>query len=140
MRVIVFTVAASILVSCTNTDDYLRDIVTKHSDFIDPRSAIFRNITYINSYGISDTYCGEINVKNKMGGYVGWEPFRVSVHKDGKAYVILLELMEISSEASADLKDKIETLNMMKVNLYESTCRDAQTARSWLPFWKAFLK
>jgi len=139
MRAIVFIVAAGILVACTKTEDYLRDMVTKHSDFIDPSSAIFRNITYGNDkFGVSDIYCGEINAKNRMGGYVGWKPFRVSVFKDGEVFVILLEPMEIPFRASADLQDKIEKLNTGKAESYESDCRNTQLARSWIPFWKAF--
>ncbi len=138
IRAIIFIVIAGILVACTKTEDYLRDMVSKHSDFVDPRSAMFRNITYGDQLGISEIYCGEINAKNRMGGYVGWKPFTITVFKDGTVYVILLEPMEIPFRASADLQDKIEKLNMRKAESYESDCRNAQPARSWIPFWKAF--
>lgn len=139
MRAIVFIVAAGILAACTKTEDYLRDMVTKHSDFIDPSSAIFRDVTYgDDKFGVSDIYCGEINAKNRMGGYVGWKPFRVSVFKDGKVFVIMLKVMEIPFGASAELQDKIEKLNIRRAELYKSDCQSKQPARSWVPFWKVF--
>jgi hypothetical protein len=137
----VFIVAAGILASSPKTDDYLRDMIVKHSDFVDPSSAMFRNITYSPgsaNLGLWDTYCGEINAKNRMGGYVGWKPFHLTVHKDGKVFVILLELKEIPFGASASMQERIEKLNMMSTEIYKSTCQDAQPAPSSVPFWKAF--
>lgn len=136
MRVIVFIVATGILNACTKTEDYLRDMVTKHSDFIDPSSAMFRNITY--RAELWDTYCGEINTKNRLGGFVGWKPFNVTVHKDGKVFVGVLQTKEVPFGASANLRDSIEKLNRSRAELYEWGCRDAQPALSWVPFWKAF--
>lgn len=136
MRALVFIVATGSLVACSKTEDYLRDMVTKHSDLVDPGSAMFRNITY-HSY-LWDTWCGEINAKNRMGGYVGWKPFDVTVHKDGKVFVTVLQPKEVPFGATTEVRERIENLNRVLAEIYESDCRNAQSAPSWVPFWKAF--
>lgn len=47
----------------------LRDAVRNR--LYDPDSAKFRNVRRAGSF-----YCGEVNAKNKMGGYVGFNAFR----------------------------------------------------------------
>lgn len=41
----------------------------------DPDSAMFRNETVVGPWFRYGVVCGEINVKNKMGGYVGYVDF-----------------------------------------------------------------
>lgn len=43
-------------------------------DLADPGSAQFRNVAY---YPNGKSVCGEINAKNRMGGYVGYRRFFV---------------------------------------------------------------
>lgn len=44
----------------------------------DPESAQFRNLRVISAWTPSDTVvCGEVNGKNRMGGYVGFKHFEV---------------------------------------------------------------
>lgn len=141
IRVIIFIVTAGILAACTKTEDYLRELVTKNSDLVDPSSAIFRNVTYRTnppSLGLWDTYCGEINAKNRIGGYVGWKPFKITDLKDGKVFIILLQPKEVPFSASVHQRDSIEKLNKNSADSFESDCRDSQPASSWIPFWKAF--
>jgi hypothetical protein len=71
---------------CTPTDDFLAKVVKEHSSLIDPTSPIFRDITES-----KDAWCGEINVKNRMGGYVGWHAFHIVRHADGDVYVSLAD-------------------------------------------------
>jgi hypothetical protein len=84
-QVVAFIIISGVLAACTKTDDHLRDMVTKHSDILDPSSAMFRNITLSHFNG----WCGEINVKNRMGGYSGWKPFHISedINGDVSVYV-----------------------------------------------------
>lgn len=49
--IFVSIVAAGIFAFATKTDDFLRDMLIKHSDFIDPGSALFRNVTYSSLIG-----------------------------------------------------------------------------------------
>lgn len=42
------------------------------SQLVDPNSAQFRNVK-----GQRGNICGEVNGKNRMGGYVGFKPFYV---------------------------------------------------------------
>ena len=43
-------------------------------DLVDPESAQFRDIEVV-AYNNGYVVCGEINGKNRMGGYVGFRPF-----------------------------------------------------------------
>lgn len=122
VRVIIFMVVISIMSACTKTEDYLRDMFVKHSDFIDPNSVMFRNVT--SHSDLWDIWCGEVNGKNRMGGYVGWKPFSVRVHASGKVYVTIVQ-----PRASTGVKNAIE-------NFYQSECRKTQPSSSWVPFWK----
>ena len=71
-----------------------------------------------------------------MGGYVGWKPFSVTVHKDGKVFVSVLQPKEADYGASVAMKNAIENSNKTYADLYEWKCRDAQSSSSWVPFWK----
>ena len=59
----------------------------EESNLIDPFSAQFRNVYAKEVKGTIDgvsvtNYCGEINSKNRMGGYVGWSFFYINVISD----------------------------------------------------------
>lgn len=41
-------------------------------ELVDPSSAQLRNVRVVEPLG---TICGEVNSKNRMGGYVGYRPF-----------------------------------------------------------------
>jgi hypothetical protein len=119
-------VAVGIFTFSTKTDDLLRDMLVKHSDFIDPGSAIFRNVTYSsNSLFHGDTWCGEINVKNRMGGYVGWRPFKVEASKNGDVSISVRKPEEMSFGSSTSTLD----------SLLNSGCQNAQPAPLWAPLW-----
>jgi hypothetical protein len=49
----------------------------------DPSSAQYKNV---NSYS-EDVVCGEVNAKNRMGGYVGFQPFIFNGRKPGEAKI-----------------------------------------------------
>lgn len=63
----------------------LRQIAT--ADLRDPDGAQFRNEAMV-SFGLvrHSRYCGEVNVKNAAGGYVGYQPFIV-FGGSGRAYI-----------------------------------------------------
>lgn len=57
------------------------------ADLNDPDSAKFRNERYLGNWLLSDGYyCGEINAKNRMGGYIGYQVFYISL-RDGKVNI-----------------------------------------------------
>ena len=42
----------------------------------DPDSALFKNERYVGNWTVTGgIYCGQVNAKNKMGGYVGYRWF-----------------------------------------------------------------
>ena len=57
-----------------------------NSDLLDYQSARFKDVT---AFMVTDrrgnvvtTFCGEVNAKNRFGGYTGWTGFYVHVHAD----------------------------------------------------------
>lgn len=130
MHALVLIIAAGGLAACIKTEDHLRDLVTKHSDLVDPSSAMFRNLTFKGGdYTDTETWCGEINAKNQMAGYFGWIPFHVKAYQDGKVFVDLLTPTRLS-DTETDRK-----LAKLDEELHEIYCRDAQPAPAWVPFW-----
>lgn len=119
---------------CTKTDDYLKQKFIDHSDLIDPESSIFRNVTYEEKE--NQEWCGEINAKNKLGGYTGWVPFKVIVRENEKISASILQLEEIPVNATKNLKISIEDLNKSLINLHNLTCKDFEPASDWVFFWK----
>lgn len=58
----------------------------------DPDSAQFRNFRGYSFSGPTGGYvvCGEVNAKNRLGGYAGFQPFRTSVgssQSSGNVYI-----------------------------------------------------
>jgi hypothetical protein len=139
-RVIFLIVSLNMLIACTKTEDYLRDVVIKHSDLVDPSSAIFRNITFDGLVG--NTWCGEINVKNGMGGYTGWKPFHLLIFKDGTVSFSLLQLLEDESdeneehyERNKERSERNKRINGLTIKIHEGFCKDGQPTSEWTPFW-----
>jgi hypothetical protein len=109
---------------CTKTEDYLRDMVIKNSDLIDPSSAMFRNLTVkdLTRYDEISTiaWCGEINVKNSIGAYAGWKEFIMSRDKSG----------------TIDITFQGSTENRLW-DIYKSLYCGTEKPESWIPFWEA---
>ncbi|WP_417283756.1 hypothetical protein [Comamonas sp.] len=68
------------------------------SQLNDPDSALFRNEVIRGPWKAADsTLCGELNARNKMGGYVGYKKFYVAlgdivdIDADPKMYEIMCE-------------------------------------------------
>jgi hypothetical protein len=118
-RVIFLIVSLNMLVACTKTEDYLRDVVIKHSDLVDPSSAMFRNVAHWRetTKDTWDAWCGEINVKNRMGGYTGWSSFFLEIHEDDRAFL------------------SIQQLEYSHKTLCDETAKPAPT---WTPFWRTW--
>jgi hypothetical protein len=54
------------------------------AELSDPDSAQFRNERYFGDWTRSGDYCGEVNAKNRMGGYVGYQHFQLIGGTEGK--------------------------------------------------------
>lgn len=63
------------------TEQMLRNLVTK--DFFEPSAAEFRNTKLVRNFNFrgGNLLCGEVNAKNKAGGYLGFRPFVVTETK-----------------------------------------------------------
>lgn len=84
-----FVMAISIVVSMASHEAMARNLTAKEKAIIakavkreltDPESARFKwmplaNEVDMKSPDVAATYCGLVNAKNKMGGYVGDKPF-----------------------------------------------------------------
>lgn len=65
----------------------------------DPDSAQFRNVVVVR-HGELLTLCGEVNAKNRMGGYVGFQRFMVTGFANGMAVEAMLPMID-----GGELKD-----------------------------------
>jgi hypothetical protein len=54
----------------------LRELLVSFSGYYDPSGADFRNLHFRNLKWPS--WCGEINAKNRLGGFTGWRTFAAS--------------------------------------------------------------
>lgn len=50
----------------------LREVLIAHGSLIDPVSAQFKDLVFSSRH---NAWCGQVNSKNRLGGYVGWEYF-----------------------------------------------------------------
>lgn len=133
---IAFAILTVVATACTKTDDYLRAQVTKHGELTDPASAMFRNVTY-SELSIWGKWCGEINAKNRFGGYVGWTPFSVTAYKNGKVNVLVLQLSDPSLEGNTRKRNALAELNQGLAQVHAMGCQGAQPAPTWIPFWES---
>jgi len=116
------------LSGCSKTEDYLRVILKDNSDLIDPFSVQFRDLKYGKNF-----WCGELNVKNSLGGFVGWKPFYIDVFSPERPKVnIFSDDFSLSGKAS----DKEIRIHSLKVGMHDLACRDIPPARSYIPFWE----
>lgn len=58
------------------------------SQLVDPSSAEFRNLRVVKGRKGIDMVCGEVNAKNKLGGYVGFKDFYFEDEENG---VVLID-------------------------------------------------
>lgn len=56
------------------------------SQLIDPSSAQFRNVAVMSRL-TGESVCGEVNGKNRMGGYTGFKRFVTSVSNEGAVFI-----------------------------------------------------
>jgi len=52
----------------------LREVLVAEGSLIDPQSAQFKDLVSSRTY---KAWCGQVNSKNRLGGYVGWQYFAV---------------------------------------------------------------
>ena len=69
-------VLVSCLALCACGDEFAEAKASVRQQLNDPNSAEFRSI-----HRQGDVTCGEVNAKNKMGGYDGFKPFLISKHE-----------------------------------------------------------
>lgn len=74
-------------------------------DLLDPESATFRDVTLFAKPNGSTRVCGQVNAKNRFGGYVGYVGF---VHDPG-ARKTVFELQQ--PPASADSLEQLQHVN-----------------------------
>ena len=78
---VAITVLLAVLIGATaaraDTEEaWLRELLVTYSDYIDPSSAQFRNLHFRQLQWPS--WCGEINARNRLGGFTGWRTFAAS--------------------------------------------------------------
>jgi len=56
----------------------LRKILIAHSELIDPFSTEFRDLRH-HADSTTEIWCGQLNSRNRMGAFVGWQSFAITV-------------------------------------------------------------
>lgn len=106
----------------------------------DPDSAKFRNIVKGKT---ENHYCGQVNAKNRMGGYAGYKSFIFKIIKDDEYSVIFLEEAPTDSEyASVKRSNGIEEV-MIKCDSiveYKENCSDDITVPEMCELMKSDIK
>lgn len=73
------------LAGCAKSDEEnIKELLMKHSNLIDPSSVMLRNI--LKKPG-KNSYCVEMNSKNRLGAYTGWEKATVFLGDANKLYL-----------------------------------------------------
>lgn len=96
MRLCFVVVCCSLLAACGGEDE--RFIAAKSAvekTLLDPSSAQFRNMHIAK---LKPIVCGEVNAKNRMGGYVGFKRFHIA---SGELVMEPNEITEINQDAVA---------------------------------------
>jgi len=65
------------------SEDKLRDLLVEFSYFYDPDSLHFKRLRHRSERPLA--WCGEVNAKNRQGGYVGYKKFSVRDLRDGSS-------------------------------------------------------
>jgi hypothetical protein len=132
---VVTMLAAAALAGCTKAEDYLRQQVTEHSNLVDPGSAQFRDIrSETNDNGI--LWCGQINAKNGMGGYVGWKPFILIALNQGRTVLTVApDIEEYHSWDSYTQWKALADVQQKTRDMITEQCKDTKP-RKWVPIWK----
>lgn len=87
MKAIVASLMLVALTGCDQVELYRFESAAKdamRANMVDPDSAQFRELVIRHRDGMR-ILCGEVNAKNRMGGYVGFRPFFIEGSKDGAA-------------------------------------------------------
>ena len=129
-RMLVLFLVTALLAGCTKTDDYLRQQFVAHSDLVDPGSSMFRNITHKSSP--LDTWCGEVNAKNRMGGYVGWAPFDMTILSNDVVNITIYQSHESSPSANGPQQEAITRLRQAISNSHKLQCEGTKPASKWV--------
>lgn len=129
-------VLACLITGCTKTDDFLRSQMAMQGDLYDPQSAIFKNVTVDK---MSNLWCGQINAKNRLGGYVGWRPFDMKVLSDGRVSLQIFDATALVPRATSGSQPTSEDLEYQAKyelgRLHDSRCKGLRPAPKWLASW-----
>ncbi len=109
-KTIIVFLAGLAISGCQKTEDKLKEGLIKHSSFYDPGSAMLRNIKNVSP----NSYCIEINAKNRFGAYTGWR-------KAYLKYESSTDYFDITSEPIPEVY-KDEELNSITKDYLNSLC------------------
>lgn len=73
------------------------------AELIDPTAALFRHVVVFKDGG----FCGEVNSKNRFGGYAGYGWFTGTILPDGKAQVLQIDSADDRVVAAVCAKDAL---------------------------------
>jgi len=118
--IIIFAISAFYIISSQDKiiishDKNIVELFKKHANYYDSESIIVKEVRY-SANNENERYCGYINAKNRLGGYVGWEKFIVTM-KNGIDWDIIPIPFPYTSEEYSELsfEEKKQSKNFQKL-------------------------
>jgi len=94
-KVIITVMLGFALYGCQQKpEDKIKEGLIKYSYLYDPGSAILRNVRDVGG----DSYCLELNAKNKFGGYSGWRKAYLTYEEGRSKFNMILEPVKGGSD------------------------------------------
>lgn len=81
----------------------LREVLADEGSLFDPESALFKDLVYADRF--NGAWCGQLNAKNRLGGYVGWRYFAVREIYRGRGSATDVDLTLGGREVEATCKN-----------------------------------
>ena len=81
-------------------EEKVKELLFKHGKTFDPESTLFRNIQELRT----NTYCVELNSKNRLGVYVGWRRAYISLDENKKFFMLTDNPADFSKDYSDSLQ------------------------------------
>lgn len=109
-EVIVAGLVVLALAGCQqNPEDKIKEGLVKYSYLYDPSSAMLRDVRDVGG----DSYCLELNAKNKLGAYSGWRKVYLTYEPGKNNFNMILEPVKGGSDDKEIDQLERSTLNII---------------------------
>lgn len=81
-------------------EEKVKELLFTYGNTFDPSSTLLRNVQELGA----NTYCVEINSKNRLGGYVGWRRAYINLNEEKEFYMLTDNPADFSRDYSESLQ------------------------------------